>query len=475
MKYSPSMIAKNIMLALLLSASFFVIVTHIALGYFAFPQVDDFYMAVNVHKNHETLFGLIKKMYLSVSGRFSNAGTAWLVNAAITSIYHIKFFIILSVALFVAAIIVALRSLHSRFSAMFVVDAAFLLWILPLRVKQQSLYYLLGNVDYLFPISLFLLMVAAMHRIRPLTRETLFCLCFFTCSIILGGFNEQLSAGMIAYAAIYLVLAHLKWLTPSSVVSRRLIVFFIGLAIGFVIDVIAPGNYIRHNISTGGLPQDIPALLAASFRDVAYTSLPLFLLTLYYGFVRACVFTAPSLRTPISAKTMKVYALSTATICFGLFFVVRYGYNSTDHTGMAGRTILMPQLLVIFYALVLGSWLVAQYSAVTIRSRKILPMMLAGTFLLVLHFYLPVLSDRTDTLFKSIALAEKQQESAFQQFRAAEAASIRGDTGVVELPAIKNYFVLVRVVDITPNADDWKNMLVADYFGLERVVPKATK
>lgn len=465
----------DIFLLLVLATSLFVIFSHIALGYFTFPQVDDFHMANGVHRKHYTLFELVKDIYLTASGRFSTIATAWFAHKTIVSIYHTSFFIVPSIMLFIASLILFFCSIYKKFSDVFIIDAAYMLWIFTPGVKTQGMYYLLGNIDYLLPVSLSLLSLAAIGGIKPLRSEKLVCVGLFIWSIILAGFNEQISTGLMGILAMRI--AYFRSL-PNHM-TKRLLATLLGLCVGFAIDIIAPGNFARHDIYTGGQPQDLLALIAITFRDLYDLALPLLLLTVCYGLIRARFCTTPSFHTAMSGRTVTLYLLSSAVIFLGMLFVVHYGYNSTKP--MDGffavpfyytdeRVLLAPQILIIVSGLLFSNWLCSLRKIAPAKRRLLVTCLAFIPFAYIAGHYPSFFGYRMSVITQSLSLAREQQDSAFAQFRAAEAAKGSG-AEIVALPPIHNYETLFLVKDIMQDATHWRNILVADYFGLKQVIP----
>lgn len=472
----------------LLTASMFIILAHIVLGYFTFPQVDDFDMAARVKVNSWAIYPYLKEMYSYFSGRLSTFATVWVAHAAIGSIYHVGFFVIPIIVLFIITLPVTLSAIHQRFSPVFIIDTAFVLLVLTPVTKMQTFYWPFGTIIYLLPISLFLLTLVAIHRLRAFRYEILFLCALFLWSLFVSLFHEQLAVGVIGYLGIHIGLVILKMQdAPLRPIFWRMIIMLAAVGIGFAINAAAPGNYVRHQIYVTTGPEKMSSIILAPFGDLMNPCFSLLVFVVCYGLIRTSFFAVPALRIMPSGKAVAVRALSVAIICFGFFLIMRYGYNTAENinspffapyiykaTIISERALLAPQIIIILSGLALSRWLYAIFSTASITHRKSAGIIALAAIMLFSYQYIPLLTANYNRIYISLVHAKEQQASAFSQFDAAIAAHERNEELTV-LPPIKRYGTLLLVADIKPKPEEWQNILFATYFGLKQVIMKPVK
>lgn len=118
-----------------------------------------------------------------------------------------------------------------------------LLWFV-LPVFGQTCLWLIGSCNYLWTTDIILIFILKYMENKPTKRKILSMILMFLLGIIAGWTNENTAVG-----AIFIVVASLFFMKKSKVkLEKWHISGAIGIVIGFILLIAAPGNYARNEL-----------------------------------------------------------------------------------------------------------------------------------------------------------------------------------------------------------------------------------
>ena len=118
-----------------------------------------------------------------------------------------------------------------------------LLWFV-LPVFGQTCLWLIGSCNYLWTTDIILIFILKYIENKPTKRKILSMILMFLLGIIAGWTNENTAVG-----AIFIVVASLFFMKKSKVkLEKWHISGAVGIVIGFILLIVAPGNYARNEL-----------------------------------------------------------------------------------------------------------------------------------------------------------------------------------------------------------------------------------
>ncbi len=118
-----------------------------------------------------------------------------------------------------------------------------LLWFV-LPVFGQTCLWLIGSCNYLWTTDIILIFILKYMENKPTKRKILSMILMFLLGIIAGWTNENTAVG-----AIFIVVASLFFMKKSKVkLEKWHISGAVGIVIGFILLIVAPGNYARNEL-----------------------------------------------------------------------------------------------------------------------------------------------------------------------------------------------------------------------------------
>jgi hypothetical protein len=245
-------------------------VASVWMAIWAHPSVADDWYVLWILEDSGSAWAFIQHMYHSWTGRILNMALASIVlaNPIATNIFKLT---ILPCFLLLGACVHYLATGNlARFDKPeakgFLLTTA-LLW-LGIPVPSETVVQITGALAYLFPVTFGVGFLAFFRRMRDRSQlekvsssGLLTCIAWLLTGIVAGTSNEQLVAGMLFLLSGWgLMLWRDEQLNNLPLEAWC---GFVGLILGALILIIAPGNYVRMNILTEGT--DRPLTILARF------------------------------------------------------------------------------------------------------------------------------------------------------------------------------------------------------------------
>jgi len=432
-----------------------ILLAHIYLERYYLPRGDDYDFASGA-KNHG-IFGNVIYGYQTWEGRFSSYFLNSLIGSSGLFPYHTNAVMLVSMALFVIALALVLWRLEGKYSYLLWFDMAFIVLAMPDQIKKNAFYGMDANIEYVLPVTLTFFVLVFLNKMirKRFEKPALLSLGFMF--ILIAGFNP-----LIAMTLIIGICGYWLSLYPQQVPqSSRLKAIFLGTMIGFAIEVIAPGNFLRLYIDTGG---DLPGIFFIATRtlDELGADLPFFGTCFVYALLRAYG-TGTSAASFGICKTGKAacwYGISVLTVVFATYYIVIYGY---DGNHPSGRTLMLAYIVTYIAALDMSQWLARTYPLSRYAFFRY-PLCRYATFssLLVSISYLP--TQGFSHLILNLENGPKMQSIGLAQIDNAYRAQAEKSAAKLIVPEIP-YYIGTFFGGVAPHHDE-NNQAFAKYFGL---------
>lgn len=253
---------------------------------------------------------------------------------------------ILMVALVLYFVFAVLFFLYSLFSRR--VDDTYLLSVLVTcnlwsffnyKSWPETLFWYTGAVSYLIPLGSLLLSVAFLYRYEYSERNIYILWCVFFGLIGFGGNQSVAIAGLLFYA-VELV----RWIN-KGIVSRKRILIIVVLSIFSMLNLLAPGNFVRASGYAGGFSSSRLVLsgLFAIRKCIMETEI-LFKDTGFIIVILVCFFCGCIKERCKDSTEEWITILEFLIIHLGIAFVACYGYNSPY---LPNRTLFVADFFLI--------------------------------------------------------------------------------------------------------------------------------
>ena len=341
----------------------------------------------------------------------------------------------------------------------------------------QSLYWLGGSTSYVLPLIGLLTLLALLIRAPKSTAAprsaVLSILGFVTAGFFVGGFNEMLSCGMVSGFAVLLVADRLLGERAGlRSISPRVVAALVGTLLALAVAVAAPGNAIRQ--AEYPSPPEPLYLLATSFKDAGHfvkatiqdeTVLlaGILLMSVTLGAqVAATIRPGPSQRSLVTA--MAGTATAAGVMLVGLMLPFEYATTSYP----VARALVTAQFTLSFGVVcggcIAGVWLAGlrlqRPAARPILNGVAACLIVAGAIASAGYSVWSSLSLRQDA--QEFAEAWDRRDARIRDAVAKGARSIR----------VRSLSSMGTLEEIKHDPDDWVNMCVAAYYGLDEVYAK---
>jgi len=446
------MLSRNVAI-LALTLSVLVIAAYIGLGYFTFPQVDDFDEAL--WPNTLGYWGTLKYAYITFSGRFAQVITFSVINTTGIFPYYVHVYVMSAILLFVVALAAFLkRRLYGRLTALIAIDIAYLFITLPDIVKREAFYLEAFSILYLLSFSLCLLALAYIDSWKPGHGRIGLAL-WFAAFFFIGGFSEPLSVVILLFLSTYLALHFRRRQQP---LYDRVLAAAAATAIAFVIVIIAPGNFVRL-----GEHPNLWVVIKATCERLYLYAIPFIGKVAFYIILKTCLAADPKpLPRRFWEPSFWPYVGVTMVGCVLSFFLVLYGNHGGE---MPGRNFLLPLALLYIAALWLPDYLAyavkPMLKTIPPKGKKVALAIVGLVIVWNAHSEL-------ERLISSYDQAVVQREIAFYQIGKAYEAQQRGDK-TLKVEPIPNQDSLIYIN--TPSGDPgyWVNGAYERYFHIEQI------
>lgn len=140
---------------------------------------------------------------------------------------------------------------------------------IPFKVLQLSLFWYSASVIYFWPFIFFVIGIFLLKRKNNITIKAKILLNFiiFILGIASGLSQEQVGLGFCGFMFVVILW---DYIMKNKLISSDKIIFFIGLIIGYIILIIAPGNFSRmaNNTSNGILEKNSILLIITALKNI---------------------------------------------------------------------------------------------------------------------------------------------------------------------------------------------------------------
>jgi hypothetical protein len=452
------------------------------IGFFSRIMADDYCGAANLQK-----LGFVGAQTYSFqhwSGRFSAIFLATLIAVPGVEMYRVvPLLVILGLVggslFFFSGLLGLARISSERWHARVLAVAATLLLLGgPSNVYlYTSLYWMGSSTIYLLPLVGLLMLLGILIR-TPKSRGTprvamLGIVGFATAGFLIGGFNEILSCGMASGFVLLLVADRfLGERAGLRAMSPRVGAALVGTLLALVVGAMSPGNALRK--AEYPPPADPLTLLATSTRDaghfikVVLHDEPVLLSGILLLSVGLGVQIGSPIRPAPSGRSL-VKAVAGAATAAGIVLVsLMLPFEYALRAYPPARALVPAQFLLSFGVVsggcLTGIWLAGSRlqrpSTGRILNSVAVCLLLAGAATSAAVPIRGTFSLRRDA--QEFAAAWDRRDARIRAAVAAGATSI-------QVPSLTSMGTLE---EIKYNPDDWVNMCVAAYYGLDEVIAK---
>ena len=431
-----------------------IVLAHVVLAYFSFPQADTFAMADGIRS--VGILPTVATVYFTWIGRWTAYFIMGVFDSPSLFPAYLHWAVIANILIFVVTLAMVLhlglRCKGSMARVLPILDVAIILLALPLSIMKESFYWIDTIACYVVPVWLVFMLYGLLHyRGRSVVADFAIKLAAF----LMASFNETL--GIFLIGLMMCAVFH-SWYFSLAIppIIRRL---FAPICVGWAFMTFAPGNFARlfwYNTTQYG-DRNMLDMIGANFH-YSFGQLGAFTGSmLAYGILRAALF--PSVATDMRAVKRYGWWLFPVILACAIasVFPAVYSYMGTYDIG--GRIFFAAAIAIMF-----ASFLAGEQIHDYLRG-KISKVCLAG---LAIALSLN-LARGADNLLTAWAVAPSQQQQIFRQMDAMEKAGTNGLEGIVLGNYVfpDNVLVYKSIATDESDANYWINRTIAQYYGLK--------
>lgn len=362
---------------------------------------------------------------------------------------------------------------------------------MPIEGRVEAFYWYSGAVNYIFVHSLanffyglLLSLICVKTTKQKETRRVIRIIGTSVLGFFVAGGNQMsmLNVGIVLFIAITLMTYHHKWKQ-----NKQFIAPFVCFYVGLLLNVAAPGNFVRSEISNGMSP--IKAIFISLHYGLercisAWTSWPVLLAFVVIGILSWKMADDVDFKFdyPILFVIM-AYGLTSAMMTPPLFAV-----GNMEAGRLQAITYVMHILMASLAVMYVTGWCKKKYNAVCgsgkdgeenlTRRNFSANYRWSIAFLMAFLLFGSVLSiiPSTDYYTFTQAMTELRDGSAKEYYKEhCERTKLlqSGQEGIIEVEAITVHPSLLFFSDICADAQDWENSSLSRYLGIEGVVVKS--
>lgn len=475
--YMIRIIKKNFLNGVIIVLIASIIMPFLLASLYTLPSVDDFtnVNSVTEHLSDSNWFTAASKATITTYNKWQGTYFGLILIYFIAPLKHfgvagIRVFSLLNGALFFTALFMFVKAIFTyiladnKWGHILFTYLLFVYGCVNTTASSEIFFWYTGACVYTMPLSCALLGCASMLTLLGTKKNK-----YFICALLLGFLASGGSLQITAFACFsYLLIAAISWFSKSKEKYKFLIAFAITF-LGALINVLAPGNYNRHDLTNQTGIQILPAIsntlsnVTIEFIKVmTKTFLPFALVLL---FIIGCRITEKmKFNFPFPPL---VFLVSFGGVCL-TSFPVHLGYSSA---GMPERCLFTLYIMIVislfvcvFYA---TGWLTHNYhTRLSNEQITILTIMLVMMFLL--NSNNKILSIPSVQCAYQLSTGQLQKDSdewlsVLDEINYSEELNVAiertpfGQTSVLKNPGI------------TENPKNWINKEIAEFYNKDSV------
>ncbi len=433
-----------------------IVLAHVVLAYFSFPQADTFFSAVTARDYGAIYFAA--SSYFGWSGRWMPYLLLGAVSKPAIFPEYIHWAVIIIFFLFILSSFLVLSSFFNKSTAaprlLPILDIAVILLSLPFSIKKESFYWSDTSIIYVMPLSVLfaLLLLLNIKKRGPLALFGIKFLAFLAAS-----FCEQFSLLLLGIlGCIFLYHQYARLRLPATFWD-----VFTPMCFGGMLVIFAPGNFVRLSWFGDYIPgnQNIFYMAIDTLKYSFVYLAPFVGIMLAYGILRAAFFRPILADIPLVRKS-GLWILPIVILCVVVsVFPAVYSYKGTYNIG--GRIFFGAAIILVLTCLVMGDCLYKKTNkSISNPSLLLLAVIVSGA----------CLNGMLDFV-NAWNIAPTQKKIVMQQLtQMKEAAASDKDNVVLTNQDFQdNIMVYKRITDDETHDDYWINKAVAEHYGLKKV------
>ena len=314
-----------------------------------------------------------------------------------------------------------------------------LLWFV-LPVFGQTCLWLIGSCNYLWTTDIILIFMLKYMENKPTKRKILLMILMFLLGIIAGWTNENTAVG-----AIFIVVASLFFMKKSKVkLEKWHISGAVGIVIGFILLIAAPGNYARNELFVDNTSVIVKWIYRAVNYSISFVDIlkPLILFTII--FVTINIYYKKKIE-----KNVIVYLIAAVLTVYSM--VLSPTFPERAWFG------------VIIYAIIADMYLLYNVD----KLNKVYTYIIADVVLVFLTLYC--------SQYLNTALGIKELKSTWNSrinYIESEKANNNFNVKVERYVTLDKHNPNYKLEDIAADEGTWPNNDISKYFGIQGISSK---
>ena len=314
-----------------------------------------------------------------------------------------------------------------------------LLWFV-LPVFGQTCLWLIGSCNYLWTTDIILIFILKYMENKPTKRKILSMILMFLLGIIAGWTNENTAVG-----AIFIVVASLFFMKKSKVkLEKWHISGAIGIVIGFILLIAAPGNYARNELFVDNTSVIVKWIYRAVNYSISFVDIlkPLILFTIIL--VTINIYYKKKIE-----KNVIVYLIAAVLTVYSM--VLSPTFSERAWFG------------VIIYAIIADMYLLYNVD----KLNRVYTYIIADVVLVFLTLYC--------SQYLNTALGIKELKSTWNSridYIESEKANNNFNVKVERYVTLDKHNPNYKLEDIAADEGTWPNNDIAKYFGIQGISSK---
>lgn len=458
----------NIILFVLLCAALF---PFLALSFFNYPSADD--LIYSYVAKQSSVFHNVTDAYLHWSGRYFSS----FIISLNPLVFGWEFGYTLFPIILIALLYLGLLLLVNSFIKIHFINRhleALILLVLIIQIfpsPVEAFYWISGSLAYTLPYIILFLFI---YLLQKQTQNKISLIVIGLLAIILSGTNEIMM--LLVFETLLLLLI---FKTIHKKPNVKLLVAFIGLVAGIIIELSAPGNYRRLEFFPlhGQIPESLVSSAFSFFRIGVHTlSQPSLWLVILIVFILGAQKNFQISETLNQKRNIIFLSVISILIAASLYFPAYFAMGIAPPPRIHNCVSIALVLILIINSAVWGNYYGINHSSVIQSTPKIITQMLIILTVLLLFtgfqkrpgesisFSGNVTNAWNDLLFKAVPYKKEMNERLQKVSRAQQ---LNQDTLLLNPIISKPYTTFY--IDIKENPDHWINISFSEYYHLKCV------